>query len=71
MFPNAGELNLMKKKKQLTATKLYRAYEKGGQTEVEKLCKHLPRAFCEPCESEVPEWDGACAVCFSVIEEKQ
>jgi hypothetical protein len=50
------------KKKQLTATKLYRAYEAGGQTEVEKLCEHLPRAFCEPCESDVPDWNGICAV---------
>jgi hypothetical protein len=61
----------MKKKKRLTATKLYRAYEAGGQTEVEKLCEHLPRAFCEPCECDVPEWNGICAVCFSTIEEKQ
>ena len=58
------------KTKRLTATKLYKAYEKGGQTEVEKLCRHLPRAFCEPCECNVPRWGRICAVCFSVIEEK-
>ena len=57
-------------KTKLTATKLYKAYEKGGQTEVEKLCEHLPRAFCEPCEDETPKWGEVCAVCFSAIEQK-
>lgn len=58
------------KAKRLTATRLYKAYEKGGVTEVEKLCEHLPRAFCDPCDAYVPRWNKICAVCFSAIEEK-
>ena len=49
----------------LTYDQLVKAYEDGGCSAVEKLCKphRLPRARCEACDTDTPTFDGACACC--------
>jgi hypothetical protein len=52
----------------LRYSQLVRAYDLYGTRGVEDLCaKHgiTERAYCSPCESDTPTFDGACAVCGS------
>lgn len=55
---------------ELTYEILVKAYEDGGYTAVEELCKphNLPRARCEPCEMVTPTFEAACACCGTTRE---